>query len=495
VQTVWILGDQLNRGISSLRGVGPTDGRILMVESEAKIASKAWHRQRLHLVLTSMRRFARELEEEGFEVDFVRAPSLAGGLARHRRRYAPDGIRAMEPMSWAGQRLLERLRVERVRSNQFLCHYDEFADWAKGQKRLRMEDFYRWQRLRHGFLMDGEEPAGGRWNFDAENREPPPGPEFSWRPPPRSKLDRVDAEVMESLPDRVVGAPPDGTWATSRRGALTRLRHFVVHQLPRFGPHQDAMTKRSWHLAHALLSPYLNLGLLHPEEVCRAAERAYGEGRVPIASAEGFVRQVLGWREFVWGVYWLHMPGYRRQNALKARRPLPPCFSDSGRTRMACVAEAVRGVEERGYAHHIQRLMVLGNLGLLAGIRPAELVDWMWRSFIDGAEWVMLPNALSMALYADGGRMTTKPYAAGGGYISRMSDSCAGCVYDPKKRTGDDACPFTTLYWDFVARHRERLSKNHRVARVVRGLDRLKDLEEIRSRARSVLRGLGRGEL
>ncbi len=495
METVWIFGDQLNRGIASLAGVKPGEARILMVESQGKLASRRWHRQRLHLVVTAMRRFAGELEQAGFEVDYRKAASLEAGLAAHRRRFRPSLVRAMEPNAFDRRRRLAELDLELVRSNLFLCHYEDFATWAENQKRLRMEDFYRWQRTRLGYLMQDGKPAGGRWNFDAENREPPPGAEVTWAAPPRSKLDDLDDEVLGSLPQGLMGEEPSGIWATSRRGALARLRHFVGEELPRFGPHQDAMTERSWHLSHALLSPYLNLGLLLPGEVCDAVQAAWEAGRVPLASAEGFIRQVIGWREYVWGVYWYWMPGYRDQNALGAKRPLPPAFQDSTRTRMRCVGETVRGIEENGYAHHIQRLMVIGNLSLLAGVEPMQLVDWMWASFVDGAEWVMLPNVLSMALYADDGRMTTKPYAAGGAYISRMSDHCGSCPYDPRKRVGDDACPFTTLYWDFLARHEKRLASNPRIGRQVHALRRLRDLPEVRKRAREVLRKLDRGEL
>jgi deoxyribodipyrimidine photolyase-related protein len=300
---------------------------------------------------------------------------------------------------------------------------------------------------------------------------------------------------MADLPKGVVGSEPTGLWATSRRGALARLRHFVEKRLPIFGPHQDAMTEGSWHLAHALLSPYLNLGLLFPDEVCEAAEKAWREGKAPLASVEGFIRQVVGWREYIWGLYWLWMPKYRSSNALRANRALPPVFADPGATRMRCVAEAVGGVHRRGYAHHIQRLMVLGNLGLTAGVKPLELVDWMWESFVDGAEWVMLPNVIGMALYADGGRMSTKPYAAGGAYIHRMSDYCGQCSFDPRKRVGENACPFTTLYWAFIDRHSERLRRNHRTSRQVRALERLGDLPEVRKRAQQVLARLDSGEL
>lgn len=495
METVWILGDQLGRWIASLEGARPGATRILLVESEAKLASKAWHRQRLHVVLASMRRLAGELAAEGFEVDLRRAPSLAAGLAAHRAEHRPEAVRAMEPLSWDGLALLRREGVEVVRSNQLLCHGEEFDAWADGRPRLVLEDFYRWQRRRLDVLMDGDEPRGGVWNLDRENREPPPRDGRAWPERRRFPLDALDAEVLASLPPTAWGAAPTGLWPTSRAQALERLAWFVDEALPRFGPHQDAMLRDEPLLAHSTLSSALNIGLLHPGEVVDAVEGAYREGRVPLASAEGFVRQVIGWREYVWGVYRRWLPGYRDENALGATRPVPPAFTGAGPTRMACLAATLRNVHERAYAHHIERLMVLGNLALVAGVTPQGMVDWMWRSFVDGAEWVMLPNVVGMALHADGGRMATKPYAAGGAYVDRMSDHCRGCAYDPKRRVGEDACPFTTLYWDFLARNADRLRGNHRMRQPLAGLARLSDLDAVRERARDVLARLDAGRL
>ena len=492
--TTWVLGDQLNRDLGALARSHPGTHRILMVESRAKLRSRSWHRQRAHLVVTAMRRFADELRSEGFEVDYRHADSLAAGLREHRVDHDPSLVLATEPASWDGRELLAGLDVELVRTDQFLCHPEVFAEWAGTRRSLRMEDFYRWQRRRLGYLMDGEDPAGGRWNFDADNRERPPRDGRAWPEPVRSELDALDRSVLAELPPGCWGAEPDGTWATSRAEALRRLRHAIDEVLPRFGPHEDAMLTTSWHLAHTLLSPYLNLGLLHPREVCDEVEIAYRSGAVPIASAEGLLRQVIGWREFVWGVYWLWMPTYRDRNELDARRALPPVFRGAP-THMRCVEHTLAAVHDHGWAHHIQRLMVLGNLSLLAGVRPRDLVEWMWSSFVDGAEWVMLPNVVGMALYADGGQMATKPYAGGGAYIDRMSDYCGACAYDRKRRTGDDACPFTTLYWDFLARHEERFGRNPRVAQQVRAAHRLDDLAAVRDRATEVLVRLDRGDL
>jgi deoxyribodipyrimidine photolyase-related protein len=311
----------------------------------------------------------------------------------------------------------------------------------------------------------------------------------------RDPLDDLDRAVLADLGGTGWGAPPDGLWPTSREAARRRLDHAIGVVLPRFGPHQDAMLTGSWQMAHTLLSPALNLGWLHPREVCDAIEDAYRAGAVPVASAEGLLRQVLGWREYVWGLYWLWMPGWRDANELGASRPLPPAFTGAAPTRMACLAEALEGVRARAWVHHIQRLMVLGNLCLLAGVRPAELVEWMWASFVDGAEWVMLPNVVGMALYADGGRMATKPYASGGAYLNRMGDACGRCPYDPRRRTGPDACPYTTLYWDFLARHAGRLAAEPRVAPQVRAAPARPDLPAIRARAAEVLDLLDSGEL
>ncbi len=494
--TVWVLGDQLNTGIGALRSADKTRDTVLMIESHAKISSRPWHRQRLHFYLSSMRHFADDLRADGWTVDYRAAETMSSGLRTHVAEHSPSEIVATEPNSVTARDLLMRLGVRLVESDQFLTTVGDFSAWAATRKQLRMEDFYRRQRVRLGYLMDGDEPVGGQWNFDHENRKPPPkkGP-WPWPAPPVTTPDEIDTAVVASLPDSCTGAAPHGTWATSRTEALGRLAHFVDHVLPLFGPHEDAMLSHNWHLAHSMLSPYLNNGLLLPREVCDAVQAAHDEGRVPIASAEGFIRQVIGWREYVRGLYWLWMPGYERENSLGARRPLPPLFGDTSLTHMACVASAVGAVHDRAWAHHIERLMVMGNLALVAGIDPAAMTNWMWESFVDGAEWVMVPNVVGMALHADGGKMATKPYAAGGAYIDRMSDHCKGCRYDRKKRTGDDACPFTTLYWDFLLRHDERFVRNPRMSTQVRAAQKLADTDAVRRRAAEVLQMLDSGRL
>jgi len=442
--TVWILGDQLNRNIAPLRDRQPGDCRVLLVESLAKRASKRWHVQRLHFVLSAMRHFAEELRAEGFEVDHRVAATLPAGVRAHVAEFDVDQVIAMEPMSWDGLDMLERLGVEVTRNDQFLCHPSEFAEWAEGRKRLTMEHFYRWQRTRYDVLMDGDEPVGGAWNFDHDNREPPPKDGRAWPEITRFDLDEIDAAVLADL-ENTWGAAPSGKWPVTRAQAMQRLDEFIGTGLGPFGAHEDAMLDAEWKLAHSTLAASLNLGLLEPLDVVRAAEAAFHRGDAPINSVEGFVRQLLGWREYVWGVYWLWMPDYRHMNELAADAEVPPAFTGEAETQMACLASVMRHVHDNAYAHHIERLMVLGNLALTAGVDPQAMTQWMWATFVDGAEWVMLPNVVGMALHADGGMMATKPYAAGGAYVNRMSDHCKGCRYNPKKRVGDDACPLTTL--------------------------------------------------
>lgn len=494
METTWILGDQLSRDNAALSGRDPSSTRILMIEAASALTGKRYHRQRLHMVMAGMRKLASTLAAEGFEVDYQRAGSYQHAIELHRHAYSSPTIRVMAPTSWDMRRRVETIGLEIVESNQFLCSTADFTSWADGRERLVMEDFYRWQRRRLGYLMDGDEPAGGTWNYDASNREPPDSNDVDWPTPRRFPLDGVDHSVIDDMPETAFGADPDGTWGTTRLQALERLEEFVAHRLPKFGPQQDAMLSDNWSMRHSLISPYLNLGMLTPREVCDAAERAYRQGRVPIESAEGFIRQVIGWREFVRGVYWLWMPDYRSKNELGAVRALPPAFT-TGKTHMRCLGIALGAVSEHAYAHHIQRLMVIANLGLIAGVQPKELMEWMRTSFVDGGDWVMQPNVIGMGLYADGGMMSTKPYAAGGNYISRMSDYCRGCRYDPKKRTGADACPFTTLYWDFLDRNQGTLSGNSRMARQLAAARRLSDMPEVKERAHDVLSLLDRGQL
>jgi len=496
-ETVWILGDQLRRDRGALAERSPGECRVLMVISDHKLASKRWHRQRLHLVVSAIEHFAAELRDEGFEVDLRHAPSLPAGLRDHCDEFDVDRVIAMEPMSFDGLAMLQRAGVETIANDQFLCHYRDFADWAADRASLKMEDFYRWQRRRLDIMIEPDgSPVNGQWNFDHDNREPPPKDGRSWPTISTFASDEIDESVAARIEELDVwGAPADGRWPVTRTQALQRLDEFIENGLDPFGAHEDAMITDEWKLAHSVLASSMNLGLLHPGEIAEAAEVAFDRGDARINSVEGFIRQVIGWREYVWGVYWLWMPDYRSQNQLNANRPVPPAFTGAASTHMRCVSTAISHVEQHGYAHHIERLMVLGNLALTAGVDPQAMTEWMWASFVDGAEWVMLPNVIGMALHADGGQMATKPYASGGAYINKMSDSCKQCRYNPRHRTGDTACPFTTLYWDFLARNEQALTGNHRMARQLAGMRRLSDLEDVRERAVEVLAALDQGVL
>lgn len=482
-RTALVLGDQLSHANPALDGAD----RVLLIESRAKLASARFHRQKLHLVLSAMRHFAAELEESGLEVDLCRADSFAAGIEAHRARHAPEEVVVLSPHNLGARERLAALDGVAVRDETlFLTHPREFAGWAEGRRRLVMEDFYRWQRGRLGVLLeDGGEPAGGAWNFDEHNREPPPGDR---RPPepytPRE--DEIDAAVrrdLDALGLETFGPDRPRRWPATHAEALESLERFVELKLADFGPWQDAMLHGQRWMWHSQLSSSLNLNLISPLDCVRAAERAYREGRAPIASVEGFVRQVIGWREYVWGVYWLRAGEWGELNALAADADLPALFW-GGETGMRCLADAVAGLEETAYAHHIERLMLFGNLILLLGVEPNQAFGWFHQAFVDGYEWVMAPNAIGMAAYADGGRMMTKPYAASGRYIDRMSDHCGGCRYDPTQRVGEDACPYTTLYWDFVARHRDRLEANRRMRMPLRNLARMDPAEVAEIRAR-----------
>ncbi len=490
-----VLGDQLMADNPVLDGAD----RVVMVESLAVLGRAPLHRARAQVVLSAMRHHAGALRERGMEVEVV------GGSASFAEALAGvDGeILCAEPNRASARRELAQLGVGFVPSNQFLTTPDEFAEWAKGRKAITMEPFYREQRRRYGILVDGDgEPVGGRWNFDAENRKPPKAgvdaPQ-AWRP----REDAIDSAVREDLDSwelELWGEPGPRLFAVTAEEAREALADFVENRLAEFGAWQDAMVPGDPFLFHSLMSVPLNLGLIGPLEVARAAQEAFEAGTVPIEAAEGFIRQVIGWREYVWGMYWLRAGDWRTDNALDATAPLPAAYWGQP-ADWACLDSVVGSVGQYGYANHIERLMVLGNIAMLAGIEPWAVVNWFERSFVDGAEWVMAPNAAGMALYADGGTMMTKPYAAGGNYVHKMSGGafCAECRYSPKKRTGEDGCPLSALYWDFIGRNEERFASNHRMAMAVRSWNRFDPAEQAAisdraSLAREELAGLSPGD-
>jgi deoxyribodipyrimidine photolyase-related protein len=478
-----ILGDQLAADIAALDDLDPATDIVLMMEVMDETTYVPHHKQKIVLVLAAMRHFAAELRQRGVTVDYItlddpeNTGSLTTELQRAIARHRPDRLVVTEAGEWRVQEMvngwhaLTGLPVEIREDRRFFASRARFADWARGRKTWRMEFFYRELRREHGILMEQGQPAGGEWNFDAENRKPLPA---RTRPPDRRRFppDDVTRAVMALVEQRFganFGALDDFGWPVTRQDALFALRDFIEAGLPQFGDYQDAMKAGAPFLFHALLAPALNLGLLSPREVCQAAEAAWRAGAAPLNAVEGFVRQILGWREYVHGFYWHLMPGYEDSNALQATRPLPALYW-TGETPMRCLREAVGSTARYAYAHHIQRLMITGNFALLAGIAPRQIERWYLAVYADAYEWVEMPNTLGMAVFADGGQMASKPYAASGAYINRMSDFCAGCRYDVKQKTGPDACPFNYLYWAFLIRQKDRLAQNPRLAMPYRNL-------------------------
>jgi len=492
---IWILGDQLSPDHPALTaleqqfGAGPArrQGRILLLESSSVLAWRKYHRQKLVLVWSAMRHFSEELRQAGWSVDHLETHRFAEGLAGWISAHGITELQVMEPAERPFRRAIERLNVpiplQWHSSNAFLWSREDFAAWAQPYKQLRMELFYREGRRRFGVLMEGDTPLGGQWNYDQDNRKAPPkglaGPEPLVFQPDGitqaviAKVDDLAAELEAGDEAGLPGCSQPFGWGVTRQQALAVLDHFIATRLDGFGPYQDAMVTGQPTLWHALLSPYLNLGLLAPLEVIRRLEEAGLERRTPLASLEGVIRQILGWREYTHGLYWWFGEEYPFRNHFGAGRPLPAWLDQLGGSGMACMDTVLGELKTTGYAHHIQRLMVLANYGLIAGLDPQALTAWFHRMFIDGYDWVMQTNVLGMGLFADGGLLASKPYAASGNYINRMSSYCKGCRYNPKQRSGETACPFNALYWDFLARHSDGLRRNPRMALVMKQLEKI----------------------
>ncbi len=500
-----ILGDQLSLAMASLRGADKNHDTVLMAEVAAEATYVRHHKKKIAFLFAAMRGFGDELRHAGYRVRYTRITDRqnAGDLEREVSRAFKDDetldrLVVVKPGEW---RLLDQMiswpnrlgrPVDLLEDDRFVCSTEDFANWAHGRKSLRMEYFYREMRRKTGLLMDGDEPAGGQWNYDQDNRKSLPR---SVTPPPRMHLEpnavakEAINDVEELFDDHFGDLEPFG-FATTRSGAAQALDDFIGEILPGFGDYQDAMAKGEPWLWHSLISMYLNCGLLDPLEACRRAETAWTEGRAPLNAVEGFIRQIIGWREYVRGIYWLKMPGYKSLNALGADRALPD-FYWTGDTDMVCMADAIGQTKRHAYAHHIQRLMVTGNFALLAGVRPDEINNWYLSVYLDAYEWVELPNTHGMAIYADGGIMASKPYAASGAYINRMSDYCRSCRYDVKAKTGPTACPFNYLYWDFLSRNEKRLSNNPRLGLVLKNLNK-KDPSELEAQRADAARFLER---
>ena len=501
-----VLGDQLDLDAACFDGFNPDQDAVWMAEV-AEEATQVWSsKPRTALFLSAMRHFALDLEGAGRPLHYTRldalnnAGSLQAQLQLDMQRLRPAALVMTAPGDW---RVLQAIRSAAVtgklpldlrEDRHFFCSVRDFAAHAKGRKSLRMAHFYSEQRKRHGVLMDGGVPVGGQWSFDADNREAF-GAAGPGDVPPRSRFapDAVTQEVIALVNTRFAEHPgrlESFGWPVTRAQALQSLQAFITERLPLFGRYQDAMWPGDPWLYHAHLSAALNLKLLNPREVVAQVQAAYLDGRAPLASVEGFIRQILGWREYVRGVYWTQMPGYLERNALGANENLPAWYW-SGATDMACLRDALAQTLTHGYANHIQRLMVTGLFALMLGVDPKQVHAWYLAVYVDAVEWVELPNTLGMSQYADGGVMGSKPYIATGKYIQRMSPHCKGCRYDPAQREGDKACPFTTLYWDFLMRHQAMLAANPRMALQVKNLARLTDAQTlaIKDRAAAIRRG------
>ena len=487
---VLVLGDQLDEAAAAFNGFSMGQDVVWMAEVPREAEHVPSHKVRIAFFLAAMRHFRDRLRSRGYCVDYHEMTSTGGhaslpeALRDAVHRLKPLGLVVTECGAWRVEQDLrevaktEQLPLDVREDRHFMCSRNAFKRYAAGRKQLRMEFFYRAMRREHDVLMEGGQPTGGRWNFDAQNRESfgKQGPGVL-PAPPAFPPDRLTGDVLALVADRFAkhpGSLDDFDWPVGREDALLALDDFIRHRLPRYGDYQDAMWTGEPFLYHALLSAALNVKLLNPREVIEAAERAYRRDpeRYRLSSVEGFIRQILGWREYVRGIYWLHMPDYLDLNALDAQAELPG-FYWTGKTDMKCLSEAIGQTLEYGYAHHIQRLMVTGLFALLLGVHPRRVHEWYLAVYVDAVEWVELPNTLGMSQYGDGGIMASKPYTATGKYIHRMSNYCASCKFNPANPTGEDACPFTTLYWDFLMRHEKKLSGNQRMTMQLRNLKRL----------------------
>jgi deoxyribodipyrimidine photolyase-related protein len=499
-----ILGDQLSSSISTLINI-KSDDVILMAEVKEEATYVKHHKKKIAFVFSAMRHFADELQQKGHSVRYIsytdpdNSGSLCGEVKRLLRQEQFDCIVITEPGEYRllheVQRWEKKLKmpVEILSDNRFIAAHDEFAEWAEGRKELVMEYWYRLMRKKTGLLMDGEKPVGGKWNYDQDNRKPLKK-KVAMKGPMRFFNDTVTTEVIMLVDKQFAnhfGELQPFWYAVSAKQAKRALSHFIKHQLPYFGDYQDAMLSAEPFLFHSVISHYINCGLLDPISVCKKAEAAYNNGHAPLNAVEGFIRQIIGWREYIRGIYWRYMPEYAERNTLNATRPLPG-FYWHAETEMKCMSESIRMTKDHAYSHHIQRLMITGNFANLAGLDVKQVCDWYLAVYADAYEWVELPNTLGMALHGDDGVVGTKPYISSGSYINRMSNFCRQCSYDFKQRVGEDACPFTNLYWDYLIRHQKRFRGNRRMAMAYRNLDRFSkdEISQIKKQASSFLLNL-----
>jgi deoxyribodipyrimidine photolyase-related protein len=504
--SIWILGDQLLRQHPALKIAEQNYTReqltVVLIESQQRTRRQPYQRKKLVLLFSAMRHYAAELRQQGYQVDYIQADSMLAGLKTHYHRHQPEKLYTMAASEFRGRHLQENnladilaIPVAIVPNLQFLGGH--FTPYPKPDptKRYTQEYFYRDMRRHFNILLtDSGEPLGGAWNFDTENRKPLPA---QHSPPPvlTFEPDSLTHAVMHHVAalNNTIGTVKGFNLAVSRAQAESARDDFFTHRLALFGPYEDAMSTTHQHLSHSSLSPYLNLGLLEPLDLIRRAEAAYHRGEAPLNSVEGFIRQILGWREYIYWQYWRLMPKLYQANHWQANREVPDFFW-TGHTNMACLRHVLRRAIDTGYNHHIERLMVLCNFGMLTGLNPAALNDWFLSLYVDAYEWVMLPNVIGMGLNADGGQTATKPYIASANYINKMSDFCGACHYQPQVRTGPTACPFNFLYWNFLLTHQDTLRANPRLGRNVLGLRHLDEAERaaVQAQAAEFLTGLSR---
>jgi len=500
--TFWLVGNQLPYFSRILKMI-PKDTAILMIESSQRGSQFRYHKKKLVLIYSAMRHMAEWLRSADWDVHYVPLgdkETFNGAIEKHLAAMNSKDIHALIPADASQESAMKKIGEDLdIRyiwhpNDLFLIPRSEFSEWAGGKKVLLLENFYRMMRKKFGILLrsDGE-PEGGIWNYDSENRLPFSNkikPVRSFLPEPDDITRQVMEEVEELFPDHP-GVTTGFNYPITPEQAEAVLDDFLLHRLDQFGPYEDVMIQSEPYVYHSLLSSSLNIGLLHPQEVIRRVEELFRKGKVKLPSAEGLIRQILGWREFIHGIYWLRMPEMAQKNFLEAKRPLPD-WMYTGETRMNCLRHVIGQTVDLAYAHHIQRLMVMANFMTLAGIDPGEGNRWFMEMFIDAYEWVMVPNVYGMGLYADGGGMSTKPYISSGNYINKMSNYCSSCEYDVKKKTGEDACPFNYLYWDFLDRHTDKLRSNSRMAIPYAALGKKEssELKEIRSSSESFLRDL-----
>lgn len=500
---ILLLGDQLSEDISSLSDFDRDHDVILMCEVWDEATYVKHHKKKIAFIFSAMRHFAEMLQARGYNVSYVEleAPhntgSFTGEVGRAIQNYHPDRMIVTFPGEY---RVLQHMKtwhdifnipVEIREDSRFLCTPDEFRAWADNKKSLRMEFFYREMRRKYNILLKDEKPVGGQWNYDSENRKFPSAEALFIPEPYMVQPDEITNEVIELVERRFsnhFGDIKPFYFAVTREDALHVLDRFIIERLSKFGDYQDAMVQGQPWMYHSHISFYLNCGLINPLEVVQRAEMAYTEGKAPLNAVEGFIRQIIGWREYIRGIYWLNMPEYSDHNFLDARRKLPALYWGAS-TKMNCLKQCVKETKENGYAHHIQRLMVLGNFALITGIDPKEVNEWFLIVYADAYEWVELPNVTGMILFADGGYLGSKPYASTGAYINKMSDYCEGCSYSVTAKTGDNACPFNYLYWDFMMRNEAKLKGNPRLGFTYKNLSAMSDAqkETIRSDANKFL--------